>query len=156
MWLWTWVLNFYFHFATLNVSQIYLATIYGGLPSTIIDWAENLQDISVFEIHSKSCRSSCLESQIINIKLKKNQQKVPSPQKKLSASDWRTCGIFQHWDIYIYIYIKCSNVYMLLLFTAYPPFVIIVWSINLIILSEAKLDQFTISISLIIVIVNEN
>ena len=44
----------------------------------------------------KSCRSSWLESQIINIKLKKNQQKVPGPPPKLSASAWRTCGNFQH------------------------------------------------------------
>ena len=28
------------------------------------------------KLSQKSCRSSCLESQIINIKLKKNQQKV--------------------------------------------------------------------------------
>ena len=34
--------------------------------------------------------SSCLESQIINIKLKKNQQKVPGPSPKLLASDQRT------------------------------------------------------------------
>ena len=51
---------------------------------------------AVVETHSKSCRSSCLESQIINIKLKKNQQKVPGPPPKLSASDRRTCGNFQH------------------------------------------------------------
>ena len=38
-------------------------------------------------ISQKSCRSSCLESQIINIKFKKNQQKVPGPPTKLSASD---------------------------------------------------------------------
>ena len=43
----------------------------------------------------KSCRSSCPEFQTINIKLKKNQQKVPDPPK-LSASDWRTSGNFQH------------------------------------------------------------
>ena len=51
---------------------------------------------TVFETQSKSCRSSCLESQIINIKLKKTQQKVPGPPPKLSASDRRTCGNFQH------------------------------------------------------------
>ena len=50
-----------------------------------------------WKLSQKSCRSSCLESQIINIKLKKNQQKVPSPPPKLSASDRRTCGNFQHW-----------------------------------------------------------
>ena len=48
----------------------------------------------------KSCRPSCLESQIINIKmikLKKNLQKVPGPPPKLSASDRRSCENFQHW-----------------------------------------------------------
>ena len=50
----------------------------------------------------KSCRSSWLESQIINIKLKKNQQKFPVLIQKLSALDWRTCGNFQHchlWEL---------------------------------------------------------
>ena len=44
-----------------------------------------------------SCRALCLESQIINIKLKKkkNQQKVPGPPK-LSASDRHTGANFQH------------------------------------------------------------
>ena len=51
-----------------------------------------------WKLSQKSCRSSCLESQIINIKLKKNQQKVPGPPPKLSASDRRTCGNFQHWS----------------------------------------------------------
>ena len=48
------------------------------------------------KLSQTSCRSSCLESPIINIKLKKNQQKVPSPPPKLLASDWRTCGNCQH------------------------------------------------------------
>ena len=39
----------------------------------------------------------------MNIKLKKNQQKVPSPPPKLSASDRRTCGNFQHWRWRLYI-----------------------------------------------------
>ena len=52
---------------------------------------------TVFETQSKSCRSSCLESNIINIKLKKNQQKISGPPPKLLASDWWTCGNFQHW-----------------------------------------------------------
>ena len=55
-----------------------------------------LTDISVWNSSKKSCRSSWLESKIINIKLKKNQQKVPGPPPKLSASDWQTCGNFQH------------------------------------------------------------
>ena len=49
------------------------------------------------KLGQKSCRSSGLESQIINIKLNKNQQKVPGPPPKLLAPDWRTCGNFQHW-----------------------------------------------------------
>ena len=39
------------------------------------------------KLSQKSCRSSCLESQIISIKLKKNQQKVSGPPPKLAASD---------------------------------------------------------------------
>ena len=50
---------------------------------------------AVFETQSKSCRSSSW-MQIINIRLKKNQQKVPGPPPKLSASDRRACGNFQH------------------------------------------------------------
>ena len=49
-----------------------------------------------WKLSQKSCRSSWLESQIVNIKLKKNQQKVSGPPPKLSASDWRACGNFQH------------------------------------------------------------
>ena len=56
----------------------------------------NFHSWSVFETHSNSCRSSWFESQITNIKLKENQQKVPGPPPKLSASDWWTCGNFQH------------------------------------------------------------
>ena len=41
------------------------------------------------KLSQKSYRSSCLES-------KKNQQKVPSPHQRLSASDRQTCGNFQH------------------------------------------------------------
>ena len=58
--------------------------------------ALNLNTSPVFETQSKSCRSSWLEYQIINIELKKNQQKVSGPPPKLSASDWRACGNFQH------------------------------------------------------------
>ena len=53
--------------------------------------------LAVFETQSKSCRSPCLESQITNIRLKKNQQKVPGPPPKLSSLDRRTCGNLQHW-----------------------------------------------------------
>ena len=38
------------------------------------------------KLNQKSCRSLCLESQIMNIKLKKNQQKVPTPPK--SCRPW--------------------------------------------------------------------
>ena len=48
------------------------------------------------KLSQKSCRSSCLKSQIKNIKLKKNQQKVPGPPPKLSASDRRTFGNFHY------------------------------------------------------------
>ena len=51
---------------------------------------------AMFETQSKSCRSSCIESQVINMKLKKNQEKVPGPPPKFSASDRRICGKFQH------------------------------------------------------------
>ena len=44
----------------------------------------------------KSCSSSCLESQVMNIKLMKNQQRFPGPPPKLSASDWQPCGNIQH------------------------------------------------------------
>ena len=56
-----------------------------------------MSSMQCLKLSKKSCRSSCLESQIINKKLKKNQQKVPSPPPKLSALDRRTCGNFQHW-----------------------------------------------------------
>ena len=48
------------------------------------------------KLRQKRCRSSYLESQIINIKLKKNQQKFLGHPPKLSASDRRTYGNFQH------------------------------------------------------------
>ena len=57
----------------------------------------NIDDIQCLKLSQKSCRSSLLEFQIINIQLKKNSQKVPGPPPKLSASDWRACGNFQHW-----------------------------------------------------------
>ena len=61
-------------------------------------WLPTISLPSVFETQQKkSCRSSFLESQIINIKLKTNQQKVSGPSPKLSASDWQTFGNFQHW-----------------------------------------------------------
>ena len=58
--------------------------------------ARSLAAISVWNPVKKSCRSSCLESQIVNMKLKKCQQKVSGPPPRLSVSDWRTCGNFQH------------------------------------------------------------
>ena len=44
------------------------------------------------KLSQKSCRSSWIESQIINLKLKNNQQNVPGRPPKMSASDWQTCG----------------------------------------------------------------
>ena len=69
------------------------------------------------KLSQKRCRSSCLESQIININLKKNQQKVPGPPPKLSASDRRTCGNFQHWaQVYsevLYFFILLYTIFKL-------------------------------------------
>ena len=51
----------------------------------------------------KSCQSCCLESKIINIKLKKSFKKVPGPPPNLSASGWRTGSnlehCFNHWRV---------------------------------------------------------
>ena len=44
------------------------------------------------KLSQKSFRSSGIESQIINVKLKNNQQKVPGRPPKLWALDWQTCG----------------------------------------------------------------
>ena len=49
------------------------------------------------KLNQKSCQSCCLESQIINIKLKKSFKKVPSPPPNLSASGWRTGSNLEHW-----------------------------------------------------------
>ena len=49
------------------------------------------------KLNQKSCQSCCLESQIINIKLKKSFKKVPSPPPKLPASGWRTGSNLEHW-----------------------------------------------------------
>ena len=66
----------------------------------------NLHGQQCLKLSQKSCRSSCLESHIINIKLKKNQQKVVSPPPKLSASDWWTCGDFRYWwPVILYIFV---------------------------------------------------
>ena len=48
------------------------------------------------KLSQKSCQSSCLESQIINIKLKKILKKVPGPPPKLSASGRRTGSNLEH------------------------------------------------------------
>ena len=49
------------------------------------------------KLNQKSCQSCCLESQIINIKLKKSFKKVTGPLPKLSASGWRTGSNLEHW-----------------------------------------------------------
>ena len=48
------------------------------------------------KLNQKSCQSCCLESQIINIRLKKSFKKVPGPPPKLSASGWRTGSNLEH------------------------------------------------------------
>ena len=58
----------------------------------------NKTDTPVFKTQQKTCQSSCLESQIINIKLKKIFKKVPDPPPKLSASGRRTGSNLEHWD----------------------------------------------------------
>ena len=50
------------------------------------------------KLSQKSCQSSCLESQIINIKLRKIFKKVPGPPPKLSASGRRTGSNLEHWQ----------------------------------------------------------
>ena len=52
-----------------------MAQVFKGLGTYDLVFLTRLA--SVFETQSKSCRSSCLEFQIINMKLKKNQQKFP-------------------------------------------------------------------------------
>ena len=49
------------------------------------------------KLNQKSCQSCCLESQIINIKLKKSLKKVTGPPPKLSASGWGTGSNLEHW-----------------------------------------------------------
>ena len=58
------------------------------------------------KLSQKSCQSSCLESQIINIKLKKILKKVPGPPPKLSASGRRTGSNLEHWyrDNFLFLY----------------------------------------------------
>ena len=53
--------------------------------------------IQCSKLNQKSCQSCCLESQIINIKLKKSFKKVTGPPPKLSASGWRTGSNLEHW-----------------------------------------------------------
>ena len=48
------------------------------------------------KLNKKSCQSCCLESKIINIKLKKSFKKVPGPPPNLSASGWRTGSNLEH------------------------------------------------------------
>ena len=55
--------------------------------------------IQCSKLSQKSFQSSCLESQIINIKLKKILKKVPGPPPKLSASGRRTGSNLEHWFI---------------------------------------------------------
>ena len=56
----------------------------------------NQVSLQCSKLNQKSCQSCCLESQIINIKLKKSFKKVPGPPPKLSASGWRTGSNLEH------------------------------------------------------------
>ena len=58
-----------------------------------LQWNEKAGTVQCLKLSQKSCRSACLESQIINIKLKKNQQKVPGPPPKLSG-----LGLMDLWE----------------------------------------------------------
>ena len=91
-----------------SVEPTYVKPSYWLPPLLTTLWVD-LTVTSVFETQSKklkvlmawisnhsqkSWRPSWLESQIINIKLKINQQKVPGPPKKLSAQTGGPVGIF--------------------------------------------------------------
>ena len=100
-------------------------------------WLDN----QCLKLSQKSCRSSCLESQIINIKLKKRQQKAPGPPPKLSASDRRTCGNFQHcWQLNKSSVIKLGILYIWL----FCIFLIQIWFYGFVECSSASnLDNVT-------------
>ena len=65
---------------------------------------QNLEYLQCSKLSQKSYQSSCLESQIINIKLKKILKKVPGPPPKLSASGRRTGSNLEHW----YLVLTCT------------------------------------------------
>ena len=67
--------------------------------------------VSVWNAPHKSCRSSCLESQIINIKLKKNQQKVPVPPQKLLASAWTPSELITLW-LLVFIFLIFAQLWL--------------------------------------------
>ena len=77
----------------LNVSQ------HGRLTfqNLLTFWVSYLSDfMQCSKLSQKSCQSSWLEYQIINIELKKILRKVPSPPPKLSASGRRTGSNLEH------------------------------------------------------------
>ena len=61
------------------------------------------------KLNQNSCQSCCLETQVINIKLKKSFKKVPGPPPKLSALGWRTGSNLEHWTDLRY----CSDVFIM-------------------------------------------
>ena len=65
-------------------------------------WQATRQQCS--KLSQKSCQCSCLESQIINIKLKKIFKKVPGPPPKWSASGIRTGSNFEHCRLHGILY----------------------------------------------------
>ena len=94
--------------------------LYTLLPSLFACWEMSLiyscsTNVIIYQcskLIQKSCQSSCLESQIINIELRKIFKTVPGPPPKLSASGRRTgsnlecciyskyCHIFAYWGNY--------------------------------------------------------
>ena len=66
--------------------------------------------IQCSKLNQKSSQSCCLESQAINIKLKKGFRKVPGPPPKLSALGWRTGGNLKHCTNYVWVMGKLQGI----------------------------------------------
>ena len=94
------------------------------------DWKQCLK------LSQKSCRSSGLESEIRNINLKKNQQKVLGPPPKLSVSDWRTYGNFQHWLEIVLAVREVSGKSRGIFFWDQTVATLILWEISLLFVDE--------------------
>ena len=75
--------------------------VFGSFLRAYLNYLENKP---CSKLNKKSCQSCCLESQIINIKLKKSLKIVPSPPPKLSTSGWWTGSNLEHWKFEIRVY----------------------------------------------------